>query len=612
MGFFARLGTLTPAIALLAGLAAAPALAEEGFWTNGVSSLGELKYKPGFTRFDYVNPDAPKRGVLRLSEFGVFDSLNPIPNKGNLATPVAALVFETLMKPSLDEALSTYGLIAESVSYPKDYSSVSYRLNPKAAWADGQPITVEDVIYSFDKSKEFDPAKAFYYQHVVKAEKTDEREVKFTFDEKNNRDLVSTVGQLIVVPKHWWEANDARGAKRNVAATTLEPVMGSGPYKLVGMSPGSTLKFELRDDYWGKDLPVNVGYNNFKTIEYTYYADIDVQFEAFRSGDSDFWSENEAKRWATAYDFPAVKQGKVKKEELPNDYRSSGVLVGFIPNLRREQFQDPRVREALNYAFDFETLKRTIFYGQYSRINSYFFGSELASSGLPQGKELELLTALKDKVPPSVFTEPYSNPVAGDEAKLRQNLRKALGLFKEAGWELKGGQMINAKTGKPFKFEILLSSNIIERVALPFAANLKKIGVIATVRSVDASQFTERWRKRDFDVMYQGWAQSLNPGAEQAEYWGSKAAAAEGTQNYAGIANPAIDELIRKIIFAPDRDAQVAAVKAIDRVLLHNHYVVPSYTLRTSRIAYWDKFERPKELPHYSSGFPSIWWAKGE
>ncbi|MCV3766998.1 extracellular solute-binding protein [Rhizobium sp. TRM95796] len=611
MGFFARLGILTPAIALIAGLAAAPASAEEGFWTNGVSSLGELKYKPGFSRFDYVNPDAPKRGVLRMSEFGVFDSLNPIPNKGNLALPAAALVYETLMKPSLDEPLSTYGLIAESVSYPEDYSSVSYRLHPKAAWADGKPITVEDVIFSFDKVKEFDPAKAFYYQHVIKAEKTGEREVKFTFDEKNNRDLVATVGQLTIVPKHWWEGTDARGVKRNVAATTLEPVMGSGPYKLVAISPGSTLTFELRDDYWGKDLPVNIGYNNFKRIEYTYYADIDVEFEAFRSGDSDFWAENEAKRWATAYDFPAVQQGKVKKEELPNDYRSSGVMVGFIPNLRREQFQDARVREALNYAFDFETLKRTIFYGQYSRINSYFFGSELASSGLPQGKELDLLTALKDKVPPSVFTTPYSNPVAGDEGKLRQNLRKALGLFKEAGWELKGGRMVNARTGKPFQFEILLSSNIIERVALPFATNLKKIGVTATVRSVDASQFTERWRKRDFDVMYQGWAQSLNPGSEQAEYWGSKAAAAEGTQNYAGIANPAIDALIRKIIFAPDRDNQVAAVKALDRILLHNHYIVPSYTLRTSRIAYWDKFERPEELPHYSSGFPSIWWAKG-
>ncbi|WP_137153757.1 extracellular solute-binding protein [Rhizobium sp. FKL33] len=612
MGFIARLGTLTPVIALIAGFAAAPAFSEEGFWTNGVSSLGELKYKPGFSHFDYVNPQAPKRGVLRLSEFGVFDSLNPIPNKGNLALPVAALVYETLMKPSLDEPLSTYGLIAESVSYPKDFASVSYRLNPKAAWADGKPITVEDVVFSFDKAKEFDPAKAFYYQHVVKAEKTGEREVTFTFDEKNNRDLVATIGQLTIVPKHWWEGKDARGVQRNIGATTLEPVMGSGPYNLVAVSPGSTLKFELRDDYWGKDLPVNIGYNNFKTIEYTYYADIDVQFEAFRSGDSDFWSENEAKRWATAYTFPAVQQGKVKKEELPNDYRSSGVLVGFIPNLRREQFQDARVREALNYAFDFETLKRTIFYGQYSRINSYFYGSELASSGLPQGKELEILTELKDKVPPSVFTEPYVNPVAGNEAKLRQNLRKALGLFKQAGWELKGGQMVNAKTGKPFKFEILLNSNIIERVALPFAANLKKIGVVATVRSVDASQFTERWRKRDFDVIYTGWGQSLNPGAEQAEYWGSKAAAAEGTQNYAGIANPAIDAIIRKIIFAPDRDVQVAAVKALDRVLLHNHYVVPSYTLRMSRIAYWDKFERPKDLPHYSSGFPSIWWAKGE
>jgi microcin C transport system substrate-binding protein len=596
-------------VALLSLFLIFPANAFADNWTNGIAVVGKLKYPPDFKHFDYVNPDAPKAGAVHLSTLGTFDNLNPIPNKGNLEGGVA-LVYETLMKPSMDEPFSRYGLLAEAVSYPADFSSATFRLNPQAKWADGQPVTVEDVIFSLDKSKEFDPSKAFYYQHVVKAEKVGEREVKFTFDQKNNRELPSIVGELSIMPKHWWEGRNSNGKKRNVGETTLEPVMGSGPYRIVSIRPGSTITYQLRDDYWGKDLPVNVGQNNFKTVDYTYFADRDVEFQAFRAGAVDFWLENKAQRWATQYDFPAVKEGKIKREKFPNEDRASGVMVGFIPNLRREKFKDERVREALNYAFDFETLKRTTFYGEYERINSYFFRTELASSGLPKGRELEILNSMKDEVPSSVFNEEYKNPVNGDPRKLRENLRKAVELFKQAGYEIRGNKMVSTKTGEPYSFEIMLNSPIIEVVALPFAANLKLIGVAVNIRSVDDSQFTERLRSRDFDIMYSGWAESLNPGNEQAEYWGSKSAATPGTRNWMGVSDPAVDKLVQMVIFAPNREEQVAAVHALDRVLLHHHYLVPSYGRRDEPTAWWDKFERPENLPTYSVGFPTIWWAK--
>lgn len=579
-------------------------------WHGGTATIGELKYKDGFARFDYVNPDAPKGGTLDLTAFGTFDTLNPLLAKGDVGAGVAALVFETLMKPSMDEIASDYGLLAEAIAYPDDFAFVKFRLRAEAKWADGKPVTPEDVVFSFDMVKAHDPQREFYYKHVVKAEKTGEREVTFFFDEKNNRELPKIVGELVIVPKHWWQEKAANGQTRDISKTTLEIPMGSGPYKIAAMSPGSTIRYELRDDYWGRDLNVNIGQNNFGTINYAYYADLGVSFEAFRSGNADYWWENSAKRWATSYDFPAVKDGRIKQEILHNDYRSSGVLVGFIPNLRREKFKDERVRQALNYAFDFEELKRTIFYDQYDRIDSFFFGSELASDGLPQGRELEILNEMKDQVPPEVFTTEYQNPVGGDEKRQRDNLRRAIALFKEAGYELKGNRMVNTKTGEPFAFEILLDGPTIEVVALPFAQNLKKIGVQATVRTVDASQFTNRWRSRDFDMIYSGWAQSLNPGNEQAEYWGSVAAKRDGSQNYAGISDPGIDALIRRIIFAKDREELIATTKVLDRVLLAHHYVIPSYTARYSRIAYSAKLQRPGELPKYAVGFPTIWWSK--
>lgn len=579
-------------------------------WRTGISTIGELKHPDGFERFDYVNPDAPKGGELKLSETGTYDTFNPILAKGEVATGVSSLVFDTLLKSAEDEVTAAYGLLAEGVSYPDDISSATFRLRAEAKWADGKPVTPEDVVFSFDMAKEQNPLYANYYRHVVSAEKTGERDVTFRFDEKNNRELPSILGQFPILPKHWWEGEDAKGQKRDISRTTLEPVMGSGPYRIASFQAGATVRFELRDDYWGKDLNVNVGQNNFGTITYTFFGDRNVEFEAVRAGNVDFFQDSSASHWATAYDFPAAKDGRVVREEIENPLRATGIMQAFVPNLRREKFKDQKVREALNHAFDFEDLNRSLAHNAYQRVDSYFWGTELASSGLPEGREKEILDAMKDKVPAAVFTTPYTNPVAGDPKKVRENLRKALDLFKEAGYELKGNKLVNATTGEQFGFEILLSSPSFERTVTPFVNSVKKIGIDARIRTVDASQYTNRVRSFDYDMIYGIWAQTLVPGNEQSDYWGSASVDQQGSKNYAGIADPAIDELIRKIIFAPDRDELVATTRALDRVLLSHHYVIPLFYSRAQRIAYWNHLVRPQELPYYSLGFPNVWWSK--
>ena len=577
-------------------------------WRSGISTIGELKHPNGFDHFDYVNPNAPKGGTLRLSTAGTFDTVNPLLAKGELATGLGA-VFDTLMKSSEEELSSSYGLLAEAVSFPADISKASFRLRKEATWADGQPVTPDDVVFSFEKAKDLSPQLATYYTHVTKAEVTGEREVTFTFDETNNKELPQIVGQVMVVPKHWWEANGADGKPRDISRGTLEPVMGSGPYKIASISPGSTITYERRDDYWGKDLNLNVGMNNFKTVSYTFYTDRDVEFQAFKAGNTDFWQENSAGRWATGYDFPAVRDGRIKKEELPNIYRSVGIMQALVPNGRRDKFKNQKVRLALNYAFDFEDMNRTLFYNQYQRINSFFMGSDLASSGLPQGKELEILNEVKDQVPPEVFTKEYRNPVGGDPAKQRENLREAVKLMKEAGYELRGNRMVNASTGQPFEFEILVDSAAMERVVVTYAQNLRKIGINATVRVVDTSQYTNRTRSFDFDMIVNLWAQTANPGNEQTDYWGSKSVDRQGSKNFAAISNPAVDVLIRKIIFAANRDDQVAAVKALDRVLLAGNYVIPQFYRGEMTLAYWNALVQPQTLPRYGIGFPDAWWS---
>jgi microcin C transport system substrate-binding protein len=580
--------------------------AQERVWRHATSLNEEPKYPLDFKQFDYVDPNAPKGGTLRLSDTGGFDTLNPILSKGNIA-PGLGLIYETLMTSSFDEISTMYGLIADAMSYPDDYSSVTFRLRPEAKWHDGEPITPEDVVWSFEKLVEVNPSQKFYYQHVTKAEVTGEREVTFTFDEKNNRELPHIVGQLIVLPKHWWEGSDANGRKRDIASSTLEPPLGSGAYRVEGVVPGKSVSYRRVEDYWGKDLAVSIGQNNFDEIRYEVFLDLTVAFEGFKGDAYDWWSENEAKRWATAYNFPAVEKGYVVKQEFDNEYHDNGVMVGFVPNLRRPLFQDVRVRRALNYAFDFETLRKTIFYGQYERIDSFFYGTTLAASSLPRGNELEILESMRNEVPPEVFTTPYTNPVGGDPQKQRENLRTAINLLQEAGYRIEGGKMVD-QSGKQLSFELLLVGEQIEPVALTYQAELRKIGVDMRVRQIDQPQWINRIRARDFDMIYTGWAQSLSPGNEQLDFWGSAAADSESSRNYAGIKDPAVDKLINRIVFAKDRDELEAATHALDRVMMAHQYVIPSYALRFSRIARWDRFSHPAELPKYSIGFPTVWW----
>lgn len=594
------------ALTFAALLAISPAIAQDKVWHHAGSLIGEPKYPEGFTKFDYVNPDAPIGGMVRLSSMGGFDTFNPILPSGEVADGLG-LVFETLTTASLDEVSAEYGNLAEAFSYPDDYSSVTFRMNPRAKWADGQPVTADDVVWSFNKIMAINPSQANYYANVTKAEVSAPGEVTFTFDQKGNRELPKIMGQLTILPQHWWEGTGPDGKTRDIGHSTLEPPLGSGPYKLAGFSAGASITYERDPNYWGLKEPFNVGQNNLGQIKYEYFRDTTAEFEGFKADAFDWWDENLALRWQNGYDFPAVTDGRVIKELFENTYRASGIMVGFVPNLRKPMFQNEALREAMLYAFDFEELDKLRFFGQYDHINSFYYGTEFASSGLPEGQELEILNSIKDLVPPSVFTTPYANPVNGDPTKLRNSLRTANELLTKAGYTLNGNQLMDP-TGQPVSFEILLNGPTIEPIATAFQTNLKRLGMDVTIRTVDSPQYIERVQKRDFDMIYAGWAQSLSPGNEQRDFWGSASAAQDDSRNYAGIADKGIDALIDKIIFAPDRPTIIAATKALDRVLLAHHYVTPSYTLRRSRIARWDRFSHPDPLPEYSIGFPTVWW----
>lgn len=588
------------------GVAAAPAAAEKA-WHHATALVGEPKEPEGFARFDFVNPDAPKGGVVRLSSLGSFDSFNPILPQGEVASGLGS-VYESLMTSSDDEISTQYGLLAEAISYPSDFSSVSFRMNPRARWHDGQPVTAEDVVWSFEQTMAINPSQANYYAHVTKAEVSAPGEVTFSFDQVGNRELPHIVGQLLVLPRHWWEGTGPNGEPRRIGSATLEPPLGSGPYRLASFVAGRSVVFERVPDYWGAAEPVNVGQNNFDQIRYEYFLrDTTVMFEAFKGDQFDWWSENIARRWAREYNFAAVTEGRVIQELFENPYRPLGVMIGFVPNLRQDKFKDARVRRALSFAFNFEELSQTLFFGQYERINSYFYGTELASSGLPEGRELEILETVRDRVPPEVFTQPFVNPVGGDGTRLRQMLRDGLALLTDAGYRLDGSRLVDA-SGQQLSFEILLNGPTIEPVATHLQTNLQSMGIAASIRTVDSAQYVERLRSRDYDVIYASWGQSLSPGNEQRDYWGSVSATANDTRNYAGIADPAIDALIDRVVFATDRDELVAATHALDRVLLHHHFVLPTYTLRHARVARWDRFSHPERLPEYSIGFPSAWW----
>jgi microcin C transport system substrate-binding protein len=604
-----RTGLLAAAAPALGRLPLPAAAQGAPDWKHGLSLFDDLRYPAGFQHFDYVNPSAPKGGTARMLAGGTtFDNFNATVGavKGALAVGTR-LTTEALLTEAFDEVSTMYGLLAEAVAHPPNFSFVIYRLRPQAKWHDGQPVTPDDVIFSFDAEKKYNPQVGAYYRHVTKAERTGEHEVTFTFDAPGNRELPQIVGQLSVLPQHWWQGTDAAGKKRDIGATTLEPPLGSGPYRIKEFVAGRSIVYERVKDYWGKDLNVAIGQNNFDQIRFEYFRDSSVALEAFKGDQADWRIENVAKNWATAYDFPAVKDMRVVREEFP--ITDLGIMQAFVFNTRRPKFADARLRRAFNLAFDFDEMNKQLFYGQYHRISSYFEGTELASSGLPEGAELEILNAVRAEVPPEVFTTPYTNPSVGSPEKVRANLIEATRLLKEAGYEIRDRKLINVKTGEPLGVELLLDDPTFERVALFYKPQLERLGVAVSVRTVEDAQYENRLRQWNYDMIIHSWGQSLSPGNEQRDYWGSAAADMAGSQNYAGIKNPAIDKLIDRVVFTKNRADLVAATKALDRVLLWNHFVVPQWTYGKVRTARWDRFSHPDTMPKYGrDSFPAIWW----
>lgn len=583
---------------VLAALVAVPArVGGQAMAGHGLSMYGQLKYGAGFTHFEYVNPRAPKGGNVRLSAIGTFDTLNPFVLKGVSAVALG-LTFDTLTVNSFDEPFTEYGLVAERIETPADRSWVAFTLRPQARFHDGSPITADDVIWTLDALKtRGHPFYRAYYAKVVKAEKTADRKVRFTFAEGDNRELPLIVGQMPVLSKAYW-------SKRDFEKTTLEAPLGSGPYRVESVEPGRAIVYRRVKDYWAATLPVNVGRHNLDSLRYDYYRDTTVALEAFKAGAYDFREENSAKNWATGYNTSAASEGLIKKELIRNEIPTG--MQGWVFNTRRPFFRDARVRWAIAHAFDFEWANKELFYGAYTRTRSYFSNSELAARGVPGPDELKILEPFRGRIPEEVFTREYQPPATRGTGDVRQNLVAALALLKDAGWTVKGGKLVNAR-GEPLAFEILLNQPDFERIALPFVKHLERLGIGARVRTVDAAQYQHRVETFDFDMTVAVWAQSLSPGNEQRDFWSSEAARTPGSRNLAGIQDPAVDKLIDLVVAAPDRASLVARTRALDRVLLWGHYVVPNWHIQAFRVAYWDRFDRPKVSPKYSLGFDT-WW----
>jgi len=570
--------------------------------SHGWSLFGDLKYPPDFKRFDYVNPGAPKGGALRMAAIGGFDSLNPFILKGEAAAG-ASLIYDRLLTSSFDEAGAEYGLLAQSVQAAEDFSWVEFTLRPEARWHDGKPVTPDDVVFSFNILREKGaPLYRFYYANVKSVAKVGANKVRFEFDSAGNRELPLIMGQLPILPAHYWKGRDFE-------ATTLEPPLGSGPYRIGKVESNRNITLERVKDYWAKDLPVNVGAHNFDQLVFEYYRDDTVALEAFKANNFDVRFETSAKNWATAYDFPAVKQGKVIRAGL--ETRNAEPMQGFLFNTRRTKFSDPRVRLAFNYAFDFEWANKNLFYGQYARSHSYFQNSELAASALPDAAELALLEPFRAQLPPEVFTSIYKPPVTDGSGNNRDNQREAQRLFAETGWQVKDGVLTHDASGEKMQIEFLLDQPNFERIVSPYVRSLERLGIKASIRMIDTAQYKNRTDAYDFDIIIGGVANSLSPGNEQREYWSAAAADRPGSRNLAGVKSPVVDALIDKIIFAENRAALIAASRALDRVLLWGHYLVPQWHTPVTRTAYWDVIDYPRPVPDYNIGFPDLWWYKG-
>jgi len=566
--------------------------------THALSLLAPPALPADFPHWPWANPDALKGGEVVLARLGSFDSFNPFILRGTADLGVG-LIYDSLMASNPDEATAEYGLIAETVELPADRKGVTYNLREIARWHDGKPITADDVIFSFNALRtQGRPFYRAYWADVTEVVAENPRRVTFHFRDAGNRELAQILGDLPVLPKHWFEGRD-------FARPSLDVPLGSGAYRLDRFEPNRNAVYRRVDDYWAKDLGVRRGLNNVDILRYEYFRDTTVAFEAFKAGQVDFRTENVARDWATGYDFPATRRGLVKKEEIPHEIPTG--MQSFAMNLRRPMFQDARVRRALIEIFDFEWMNANLFYDAYKRTTSYFSNSDFASRGLPEGREKAILETFRGRIPDTVFTEEYTLPVTDGSGNNRQGARRALALMREAGWTVRDRRLVN-RQGQPFEFEILLQGATFERIALPYVQWLERIGVTARVRTVDPAQYQVRIDAFDYDMTVDAIGQGFSPGNEQRDYFTTAKARENGSQNVAGIADPAIDELVELVIGAPDYDELVARTRALDRVLLHHNFVIPHWYSQNFRIAYWDKFGRPERNPRYGLSFPSAWW----
>ncbi|MDW3204941.1 MAG: extracellular solute-binding protein [Alphaproteobacteria bacterium] len=591
---------------------APPAAAQETIRSHGWAISEKLKYPPDFPHFDYVNPEAPKGGTITFGAGGTFDSLNPYIIKGTSAVArlgvggaiAETALYDTLMASNLDEPNSEYGLLAEWIEVDSDangiFTAIRFHLREAARFHDGEPVRADDVVWTFNTLVEQGaPQYRFYYGNVDEVVAIDDRTVEFRLIEGENREMPNILGQLPVLPKHYW-------AERDFNATTLDPPLGGGPYRITDVNAGQSITIERVKDYWAQDLPVNVGQNNYDRIRYIFFRDRVVMLEALKAGDIDFRAENSAKNWATAYDVPAVKDGRIIQKEFAHE-RGTG-MQAFVMNTRREIFQDVTVREAMTYLWDFEWVNKTIMFDAYTRTDSYYENSELEATGLPGEKELAVLEPLRDQVPDRVFTQDYEPPRTDGSGNSRETLKTALELLQQAGWTINSDRkLVHAETGKPFAFEVLLYSDLLVPHTQALKRGVERLGGSVELRVVDAAQYQNRLQTYDYDMIVSGWPQSLSPGNEQREFFGSDAAGRDGGRNTAGVRNPAIDILIENLIASPDRETLIARTRALDRVLLWNFYAIPMFHSKTDRFAFWNRFGYPEPPPMMGTN-PTIWW----
>ena len=596
---FLVFGFLAPRFLVFGFLAFVMIHAQPAFAQHGLSLFGAPKYKEAFNQLDYVSPKAVKGGRVRLGAFGGFDSLNPFIIKGRVPQNLG-LIYDRLMKASLDEPSSSYGLVALKVELSP--RAMSFILNPKARFGDNHPITADDVIWTFNQLRAHHPFYQAYYRHVSRVEKISPLKVRFHFDSHANKELPFILGQLPVLPEHYWNKKS-----NDFSKTTLNPPLGSGPYFISALKAGQSITYKRRKDYWAKDLPINRLQNNIDEIRVDYFKDLSVAFEAFKAKNIDFYIESRAANWALGYQGIKNKNNLIR-EEIADKNPSS--MQAFVLNIRRKRFADKRVRRALNYAFDFEWMNKHFFYNAYKRSSSYFEGSELAQKGLPKGKERALLMAHREDLPKEIFTKPITNPKTKGDGHNRQGLRQALLLLKQAGWQIKNNRLTHIKTNQIFHIEFLLVSPSFKKIILAYQKNLEKLGIEVSVQIVDSAQYSNRLRDYDFDAIIHNFPQSLSPGNEQRDFWHSESANISGGRNLIGIQNAVIDDLIDKIIHAPNRLDLIAATRALDRVLLWEYYVIPQWHIPYQRIAFWKPLSHPQPLPAFGLGFPEIWWVR--